>query len=238
VRGKFSPGKLKQLLDGFELEDGFIKADAGHIVDRESGGRTTLVEVTLHSGRNRIVRRMFDYVGHPVEELVRRSFGPLQLGTLAAGDLRELTSEELGRLLRLGKRAERNLERDRGEGRDARGGESRDVRGRGRPQQQRRRQSPAGAPRRDERNAPRRNDRGDRRDDFRGDRRDDFRGDRRRNDREAPRRNDRGDRRDDFRGDRRDDFRSDRGRNDQRGRGRGGNPRGGQARGGNRYGGR
>ncbi len=107
VRGKFTPGKLKQLLDGIELEDGFIKADSGHIVDRSGGGRTTLVEITLHSGRNRIVRRMFDAVGHPVEELVRRSFGPLQLGTLKAGDMRELTSEELGKLLRLAKRAAR-----------------------------------------------------------------------------------------------------------------------------------
>lgn len=107
VRGKFTPGKLKQLLDGIELEDGFIKADSGHIVDRSGGGRTTLVEITLHSGRNRVVRRMFDAVGHPVEELVRRSFGPLQLGTLKAGDMRELTSEELGKLLRLAKRAAR-----------------------------------------------------------------------------------------------------------------------------------
>ncbi|WP_282828125.1 pseudouridine synthase [Gulosibacter sediminis] len=107
VRGKFTPGKLKQLLDGIELEDGFIKADAGHIVDRSGGGRTTLVEVTLHSGRNRIVRRMFDAVGHPVQELVRRSFGPLQLGTLKTGELRELSRDELGKLLRLAKRAAR-----------------------------------------------------------------------------------------------------------------------------------
>ena len=41
-----------------------------------------LVEITLHSGRNRIVRRMLDAVGHPVIELVRRQFGPLHLGTL------------------------------------------------------------------------------------------------------------------------------------------------------------
>lgn len=106
VRGKLSPGTMKELLDGIHLEDGFIKADSGHIVDRAAGGRSTIVEITLHSGRNRIVRRMFDHVGHPVESLVRRSFGPLQLGTLRSGDVRELSAQELGKLLKLGRRAE------------------------------------------------------------------------------------------------------------------------------------
>ena len=46
---------------------------------------SSLVELTLHSGRNRIVRRMMAAVGHPVVELVRRQFGPLHLGTLPVG---------------------------------------------------------------------------------------------------------------------------------------------------------
>ena len=61
-----------------------IAADRARIVGDPSGGKT-LVEVTLHSGRNRIVRRMLDAVGHPVLELVRRQFGPLHLGTLGSG---------------------------------------------------------------------------------------------------------------------------------------------------------
>lgn len=107
VRGNLQPGTMKALLDGIELDDGFIKADAGHIIDRAAGNRSTLVEITLHSGRNRIVRRMLDHVGHPVESLVRRSFGPLQLGTLKAGQIRELTPPELGKLLKLAQRAEK-----------------------------------------------------------------------------------------------------------------------------------
>ncbi len=59
------------------------------------------MEITLHSGRNRIVRRMLDAVGHPVVELVRRQFGPLHLGSLAVGELRDLTKVELGQLLTL-----------------------------------------------------------------------------------------------------------------------------------------
>jgi 23S rRNA pseudouridine2605 synthase/16S rRNA pseudouridine516 synthase len=58
-----------------------------------------MVEVTLHSGRNRIVRRMLDAVGHPVIDLVRRQFGPLHLGSLPIGHMRELTKVELGQLL-------------------------------------------------------------------------------------------------------------------------------------------
>ena len=58
-----------------------------------------MVQITLHSGRNRIVRRMFDSVGHPVRRLSRISIGPVRLGQLAVGETRELTREELGALL-------------------------------------------------------------------------------------------------------------------------------------------
>jgi 23S rRNA pseudouridine2605 synthase/16S rRNA pseudouridine516 synthase len=62
------------------------------------------VELTLHSGRNRIVRRMMAEVGHPVVELVRRQFGPLHLGSLPVGAMRELTTVERGALLTLARR--------------------------------------------------------------------------------------------------------------------------------------
>jgi 23S rRNA pseudouridine2605 synthase len=64
-----------------------------------------MVEITLHSGRNRIVRRMLEAVGHPVVDLVRRQFGPLHLGTLAAGEMRDLTKAELGELLTISRDA-------------------------------------------------------------------------------------------------------------------------------------
>lgn len=124
VRGRFTPGDIKQLLDGFDLEDGPIRADAAHIVDH-AGERATLVEVTLHSGRNRIVRRMFAHLGHPVQELVRRSFGPLHLGNLRTGEIRELHGDELAKLLRFAARAQRFAERGGSAGtaaQDARGG--------------------------------------------------------------------------------------------------------------------
>ncbi|KAB1643881.1 pseudouridine synthase [Gulosibacter chungangensis] len=106
VKGKLAERDLNMLLEGVKLEDGFIQADAGHVIAKGSTSRATLAEVTLHSGKNRIVRRMFDHIGFPVEELVRRSFGPLRLGTLRAGEMRELDATELGKLLRLARKAE------------------------------------------------------------------------------------------------------------------------------------
>ncbi|WP_404313070.1 rRNA pseudouridine synthase [Agrococcus terreus] len=100
VRGAVDQRTIRRLLDGFELEDGPIRADAARLVGRPSQGHS-MVELTLHSGRNRIVRRMLDHVGHPVVELVRRSFGPLHLGTLRSGAMRELTTMERGAILTL-----------------------------------------------------------------------------------------------------------------------------------------
>lgn len=100
VRGAVEQRTIRRLLDGFELEDGPIRADAAKLVGRPSQGHS-MVELTLHSGRNRIVRRMLDHVGHPVVELVRRSFGPLHLGTLRSGAMRELTTMERGAILTL-----------------------------------------------------------------------------------------------------------------------------------------
>jgi 23S rRNA pseudouridine2605 synthase len=104
VRGAVDQRVIRRLLDGFELEDGPIRADAAKLVGSPSKGHS-MVELTLHSGRNRIVRRMLDHVGHPVVELVRRSFGPLHLGTLRSGQVRELTTMERGAILTLARGA-------------------------------------------------------------------------------------------------------------------------------------
>jgi len=103
VEGRVSPQTISALTKGIELEDGPIAADKARLLDVER--ETSIVEITLHSGRNRIVRRMLDSVGHPVIDLVRRSFGPLNLGTLKAGGLRDLTKVELGQLLTLSRDA-------------------------------------------------------------------------------------------------------------------------------------
>jgi len=100
VTGIATAATLRKLEAGIELDDGVIAADRARLVGEPSRGRS-IVELTLHSGRNRIVRRMLDAVGLPVVELVRRQFGPLHLGTLGVGRARDLTRVELGQLLTL-----------------------------------------------------------------------------------------------------------------------------------------
>ncbi len=63
-----------------------------------AAGRS-IVELVIHEGRNRIVRRLLDHVGHPVRTLSRTAIGPVRLGNLRSGAVRDLTSDELGALL-------------------------------------------------------------------------------------------------------------------------------------------
>jgi ribosomal large subunit pseudouridine synthase B (EC 5.4.99.-) len=115
VSGRVLPQTIARLTKGIELDDGPISADRARLLDTSTrpsgslsaraGQEESLVELTLHSGRNRIVRRMMAEVGHPVIELVRRQFGPLHLGTLPVGRARELTKVERGALLTLSRDA-------------------------------------------------------------------------------------------------------------------------------------
>ena len=97
VEGSLEHATLARIRRGVTLDDGPIRPDKVRIVAREP--RQTMVEVTLHSGRNRIVRRLFEAVGHPVRQLSRTAFGPVRLGRLKPGEVRDLTREELGSLL-------------------------------------------------------------------------------------------------------------------------------------------
>jgi 23S rRNA pseudouridine2605 synthase len=97
VEGIVDAVTLKRLRKGITLEDGPVHPDKVTVTSR--GAAKSLVEVTLHEGRNHVVRRMFDAVGHPVRRLSRIRIGPVRLGQLAQGASRELTSAELGALL-------------------------------------------------------------------------------------------------------------------------------------------
>ncbi|MEO7349549.1 MAG: pseudouridine synthase [Terrimesophilobacter sp.] len=104
TEGRITPQIVAKLTAGVELEDGPIAADKARIVG-QAGARETMIEITLHSGRNRIVRRMLEAVGHPVIDLVRRQFGPLHLGSLGMGEIRDLSKAELGELLTISREA-------------------------------------------------------------------------------------------------------------------------------------
>lgn len=97
VRGKVPGNVANKFLHGLELEDGLVRADAYRVVDQVAD--QTMIEVVLHSGRNRVVRRMFEEVGFPVTRLVRTRIGPIALGNLRPGTTRVLGRTELGSLM-------------------------------------------------------------------------------------------------------------------------------------------
>lgn len=99
VEGTVTRGLGRVLKQGITLEDGPIKVD--DFVLREAAQRNSIIEVTLHSGRNRIVRRLMEEVGHPVMELVRTKFGTVEVGHLKPGKTRVVAGSELGALMRL-----------------------------------------------------------------------------------------------------------------------------------------
>jgi 23S rRNA pseudouridine2605 synthase len=92
VEGEPSDETLQQLAAGVELEDGRT-APA-----RVRRLRPSTVELSIHEGRNRQVRRMLEVVGHPVRRLHRSRYGGLTLDGLTPGEWRALTPSELERL--------------------------------------------------------------------------------------------------------------------------------------------
>lgn len=98
VNGRVPRGLVKRLKQGVELEDGLAKADAVSVL--ETAPMASIIELTLHDGRNRIVRRLMEAVGHPVIELVRIQVGPIRMGDLRSGRSRIIKGAELGALMR------------------------------------------------------------------------------------------------------------------------------------------
>ena len=93
VDGVPNQADLRQLRDGVELDDGLTAPAEVRLLEKRP--RRAVVEITLREGRKRQVRRMFSAVGHPVRSLMRIAYGPLPLGTLAEGSVRELGGEEV-----------------------------------------------------------------------------------------------------------------------------------------------
>lgn len=97
VRPAVNEDQLIQMETGMLIE-GRKTAPAGVKVVLEEPGRTVL-EITLHEGRNRQIRKMCEALGLEVARLKRTAIGPLRLGMLAPGKWRDLTSEEVARLM-------------------------------------------------------------------------------------------------------------------------------------------
>lgn len=96
VNGAVPRGLGKKLRAGIELEDGPIAVDDFAVVDAVPG--KTMIRVTLHEGRKRIVRRMLAAAGFPVQTLVRTDIGAVTLGDQRPGSIRALRRNEIGDL--------------------------------------------------------------------------------------------------------------------------------------------
>ncbi len=97
THGRVSDAALRRLRAGVKLDDG-MTAPA-----RVRRAGENALELTIHEGRKRQVRRMCAAVGHPVVTLERIRFGPLSLGSLASGSSRRLSDDEVARLQSAGR---------------------------------------------------------------------------------------------------------------------------------------
>jgi len=93
--------KLRRLQQGIHLEDGRTAPCKVRVV-KTTDTRNCWLEITVTEGRNRLVRRMFQALGHPVSKLRRESFATISLRGLDRGDVRPLTGAEIQRLEEIG----------------------------------------------------------------------------------------------------------------------------------------
>jgi 23S rRNA pseudouridine2605 synthase len=99
VKGVPDEQRLTQLKRGVKLEDGKASVVSSAIL--RQGEKNSWVQVVVTEGRNRLVKRIFSAIGHPVLKLKRVGFGPIRLGNLPIGQFRYLTPAEFEDLKKL-----------------------------------------------------------------------------------------------------------------------------------------
>lgn len=102
VKGIPLKENLRKLERGIRLEDGRTAPARVKLLSADSKKQVAIVEITIHEGRNRQVRRMFEAIGHEVLKLKRERYGFLTLSGLRTGDARELTPHEVKQLRAIG----------------------------------------------------------------------------------------------------------------------------------------
>ncbi|MBP2640878.1 MAG: pseudouridine synthase Rsu [Firmicutes bacterium] len=99
--GTVSEDRLDILRTGIKLSDGITAPALIRILSVDNEQHFSMVEVTIHEGKNRQIRRMFEAIGHPVKQLERTRIAFLTLQNLPAGSFRHLTKDEVNRLKKL-----------------------------------------------------------------------------------------------------------------------------------------
>lgn len=98
IKGIPSKEKVRSLERGVQLEDGKTAPAKAKVMSIDKKKQTSIIEITIHEGKNRQVRRMFEAIGHPVMKLKRERYGFLTLQGLNVGDMRELSPHEVKQL--------------------------------------------------------------------------------------------------------------------------------------------
>ena len=101
VRGVPDEKKLHRLATGVSLEDGRTLPAKSRLINKTNVGENSWIELTVTEGRNRLVKRMCQKVGHPVQKLKRISFAGIGVKGLKLGEFRFLTPAEIQRLKEL-----------------------------------------------------------------------------------------------------------------------------------------
>lgn len=101
VKGVLKKADLMQLKKGVKSEKDLLKAVDYRIVSTDKKAETTVIELTLHEGKNRHVRRMMEGLGFPVVKLKRERYGFLNLDGLKRGEYRPLTPKEVKQMYNL-----------------------------------------------------------------------------------------------------------------------------------------
>ena len=96
LQGQVSEEKLNRLRQGVKLEDGMTRPAEVRMLKQEK--HKTIVEIKIHEGRKRQVKRMGKAIGHPVLALKRTAIGPLTVDKVTPGEYRYLTADEIAKL--------------------------------------------------------------------------------------------------------------------------------------------
>ena len=89
---------MSALKEGIQLEDGMARVDSISLVEGQPG--RSVLDITIHDGRNHVLRRMAAEVGLSVVRLIRIGMGPIKLGQLTPGKWRDINGQELNSLFK------------------------------------------------------------------------------------------------------------------------------------------
>jgi 23S rRNA pseudouridine2605 synthase len=93
VKGRVSPDTFRRMNRGKELEDGFIKPDDIRIIKKKKS--STIIQITIHTGQKRVIRRFMKAFKHPVLRLVRTKIGKISIDNMKSGEWRYMTEKEI-----------------------------------------------------------------------------------------------------------------------------------------------